>query len=218
MASLEQAEGHSFHLDFTVVGTPVHLALCHYRACGKVQAFTLLVYFVPFLLFPEASSLLPPPPQHSLVIFGCAWLKMTSPPEMFVAEEIVHHVLRTCCLPTGAECCVSDVPSHGPASAGALLSPLGLGVNLGGWQGTVAWVKHSMVTMKSLLKMQILGVTWLNEAREVEALPGVLSLPGLPSGDVGRAAGGRRSLFPAWAAGQMGCLRARLWGTCPGFG
>lgn len=127
---------------------------------------------------------------------------------MFVAEEIVYHVLRTCCLPTGAECCVSDVPSHGPASTGVLLSSLGLGVNPGGWQGTVTWVKRSMVTMKSLLKMQILGVTWLNEAREVEALPGDLSLPGLPSGDMGRAAGGRRSLLGVpgrWTACEPDC-------------
>lgn len=65
-----------------------------------------------------------------------------------------------------------------------------------------------MVTMKSLLKMQILGVTWLNEAREVEALPGDLSLPALPSGDVGRAVGGRRSLLGVpgrWAACEPGC-------------
>lgn len=61
-------------LGFTVVGTPVHIALCHCRAYGRVGAFTLLVYFVPFLLFLEASCFLPPPPQHSPVVFGCAWL------------------------------------------------------------------------------------------------------------------------------------------------
>lgn len=133
-----------------MVGTPVHLTLCHCRACGGDGAFTLLVYFVSFLLSLPASSPLPPSPQHSPVMFGHAWLKMTGPPEVFMAEDVARHVSRTCQLPVGAERCVSDVPSHGPASAGALWSPLGLGVSLGGpaatWgrksAGTVAWVKN----------------------------------------------------------------------------
>lgn len=188
-----------------MVGTPVCLTLCHCRACGGDGASTLLVYFVFFLMSLPASSPLPPPPQHSPVMFGRAWLKMTSPPEVFMAEDIARHVSRTCQLPLGAECCVSDVPSGGLVSVGTLRSPLGLRVSLGGpvgtWgrksTGTVAWVKRSVVTVKRLLKRQILGVIWLNEAREVGTSPGDLSAPALPTGDVGRAAGDRHSPSPA---------------------
>lgn len=40
-------------------------------------------------------------------------------------------------LPMGAECCASDVPSRGLASAGALWSPVVLRVSLGGASGRV---------------------------------------------------------------------------------
>lgn len=35
----------------------------------------------------------------------------------------------------GAECCLSDVPTHGPVSAGGSADALGLGVSLGGLVG-----------------------------------------------------------------------------------
>lgn len=107
---------------------------------------------------------------------------------------------------------MSDVPSHGLASTGALQLPLGLRVSLGRlvgtWgrksAGTVAWAKHSVITLTLLLKRQILAVIWLNEAREVGPSPGDLSPPALPTGDVGRAVRGRWSPSPArgvWADG-----------------
>lgn len=54
-----------------------------------------------------------------------------------------------------------------------------------------------MVTVKRSLQRQILGVTWLTQAREAGASPGGLGPPALLAGDVGRAAGGRRSPSPA---------------------
>lgn len=94
---------------------------------------------------------------------------------------------------------------------------LGLRVSRGGpagiWgkksTGLIAELKHSVVTMKRLLKRWILGVIWLTEAREAGACPGDLSPPVLPSRDMGRAAGIRCSSPPAqdiWVDG----LPARL--------
>lgn len=82
---------------------------------------------------------------------------------------------------------------------------LGLRVSHGGpaeiWgrksTGLIAELKHSMVTIKCLLKRWILGVIWLTEAREAGACPGDLSPPVLPSRDMGRAAGIRCSSPPA---------------------
>lgn len=74
-------------------------------------------------------------------MFGHAWLKVTSPPEAFEAEDAASQVLGTRRLSVGAE---------SPATASR---PMGQWVC--GGVGVQAWRKHSMVTVKRLLKRQI---------------------------------------------------------------
>lgn len=65
------------------VGSLVCLDLCHCRTCKGVWVFAPLSYFV----LPASLCPLPLPPYHNPVMFSHAWLKVTSPPEAFMAKD-----------------------------------------------------------------------------------------------------------------------------------
>lgn len=136
-----------------------YLALCRCRTGKRAWAFH--PRFVVFsLLSLPASAPLPPPLYHSPVTFSHAWLKVTSPLEAFMAEDMLSHVLRACRL------------SLGVGSSAAGLSPCrAVGVWRSGSAGALMWRKHSMVTVKCLLKRQILGEIPLNQAQGAAGSP-----------------------------------------------
>lgn len=165
LASLVQVAGHRFSLFLGFIVFLQHpstnekfsqmccscswfscLTLCHCRTQKRAWAFTPLLFFVFSLLSSPASVPLLPSLYHNPVMFSHAWLKVTSPLEAFMAKDVVSHLLRARWL------------SMGVGSSAAGLSPCrAVGVWRSGSAGVLMWQKRSMVTMKCLLKRQILG-------------------------------------------------------------